>query len=78
MRVLDTGEAGTRVRHGETQRVTANSGVGSALAGELPVDGAAVVLSAAAPASDARSSLRQKKGKRGFRRNVGPRGNGLA
>ena len=41
MRVLDTGEAGTRVRHGETQRVTANSMVVLAFAGEAPVVGEA-------------------------------------
>ena len=44
MLVDDAEEAGTRGRHGRTQRVAANSGVVSALAGELPGDGASLLL----------------------------------
>ena len=44
MLVDNAEEAGTRGRHGRTQRVAANSGVVSALAGELLGDGASLLL----------------------------------
>ena len=45
------GGSGTRGKLGEARRDTANSGEASTLAGGPPVDGAARLLSAAAPAS---------------------------
>ena len=76
----DPGGVGTRGRHGEARRETANAGLALALAGEAPNDGAARTLAAEARRSSGGvllvDSLRESEGKRfkGMRHDAGRRG----